>query len=78
MRPILSKRDIAAGLLGGRLMGTIAPAQRKTVRILAYHRVLDGGTPSFPFDDGVISADTEAFYNQIPGKRLGRCSDCKG
>jgi peptidoglycan/xylan/chitin deacetylase (PgdA/CDA1 family) len=65
MRPRLNKRDIAAALLGSGLTGIIARGPRKAIRILAYHRVLDESTSDFLFDDGVISATTQAFYNQM-------------
>src|SRR5215813_1660943 len=66
MRSLPCKREIGAELLGrGGLMG-IARAQRNTIRILAYHRVLPGNcaewcpvSPNFIFDDGVVSATSE-------------------
>ena len=72
MRSLPGKREIGAELLGrGSLMG-IARAQRNTIRILAYHRVLPGNcaewcpvSPNFIFDDGVVSATSEAFRNQM-------------
>lgn len=38
---------------------------RKGLRILAYHRVLDYAPTSFPFDEAVISASPDEFYQQM-------------
>src|SRR5262245_15695018 len=64
----MSKRELAASLLDNRLVRSFWHATghfQKGLRILAYHRVLDDKAESFAFDEAVISADSEAFYQQM-------------
>src|SRR5262249_23423200 len=64
----MSKREIAARLLGSpatRKIWRAVGAKIRELRILAYHRVIDDDPISFAFDEGVISATTEAFYHQM-------------
>lgn len=62
------KKELAAKVLDNPLVRGVWRATmpfRKGLRILAYHRVLDFEAGSFPFDQEVISATTEAFYQQM-------------
>jgi peptidoglycan/xylan/chitin deacetylase (PgdA/CDA1 family) len=64
----MSRRDIAALVLGSRIThGIWRPTlgRNRLLRILAYHRVLDDDPISFAFDEEVISASTESFYQQM-------------
>jgi peptidoglycan/xylan/chitin deacetylase (PgdA/CDA1 family) len=64
----MSRREIAASVLGGRITHRFwrpALTKAKSLRILAYHRVLDDDPTCFAFDEEVISATTEAFYQQM-------------
>jgi peptidoglycan/xylan/chitin deacetylase (PgdA/CDA1 family) len=64
----MSKRELAARFLGNRLTGLAwrSPGTgARALRILAYHRVLDDDPASFDFDEEVISATTESFYDQM-------------
>jgi peptidoglycan/xylan/chitin deacetylase (PgdA/CDA1 family) len=64
----MSKRELAARVLGssaGRLLNYASAQGGRSLRILAYHRVLDADPNDFAFDEGVISASTEAFYRQM-------------
>ncbi len=64
----MSRREIASRLLGNQFTSRIwslASARSEGLRILAYHRVIDDDPATFPFDEELISADTESFYNQM-------------
>jgi peptidoglycan/xylan/chitin deacetylase (PgdA/CDA1 family) len=72
----MSTRELAAVVLGsragqfvgrrsGQFAGRRSPDRSGSLRILAYHRVLDADPDNFPFDEGVISASTETFYHQM-------------
>ncbi|HVF89854.1 MAG TPA: polysaccharide deacetylase family protein [Blastocatellia bacterium] len=63
----MSKKELAARMLDNGIarFWSAAGGRYKGVRILAYHRVLDDEPGSFPFDDEVISARTEAFREQM-------------
>jgi peptidoglycan/xylan/chitin deacetylase (PgdA/CDA1 family) len=64
----MSKREIAAKVMDNRIVRGFWQASgryRKGLRILAYHRVLDDNTNTFPFDGDVISANSEDFYQQM-------------
>src|SRR5262249_55983601 len=69
----MSTRELAAVVLGSRAGQFVSRSRRfvagrgsaddsRSVRILAYHRVLDANPEEFDFDEGVISASTEGFY----------------
>lgn len=61
------KKELAARMLDNLVarFWSVAGGGQKGVRILAYHRVLDDEPGSFPFDEDVISAKTEAFREQM-------------
>ncbi len=64
----MSKKELAARMIDNRIVrrGWLASDRyRKGLRILAYHRVLDNKANSFPFDEDVISASSEDFYQQM-------------
>jgi peptidoglycan/xylan/chitin deacetylase (PgdA/CDA1 family) len=61
----VSKRTMAAVLLGSRVVRPIPGAGGNALRVLAYHRVLDDDPTSFPYDEGVISASTCGFRGQM-------------
>jgi peptidoglycan/xylan/chitin deacetylase (PgdA/CDA1 family) len=64
----MSKREIAARVLDNRVVRSFWQRTErftKGLRMLAYHRVLDEPGETFPFDEGVISACSEAFYQQM-------------
>jgi peptidoglycan/xylan/chitin deacetylase (PgdA/CDA1 family) len=64
----MSKREIAAKVLGSPLtnrLWRLGGGRSGELRILAYHRVLDDPPLSFPFDEDLISADTETFRRQM-------------
>jgi peptidoglycan/xylan/chitin deacetylase (PgdA/CDA1 family) len=64
----MSKREIAARILDNKLVRGVWRATgrfRKGLRILAYHRVIDETPNTFPYDEEVISATSEAFYQQM-------------
>jgi peptidoglycan/xylan/chitin deacetylase (PgdA/CDA1 family) len=64
----MSKREFAASILGSRITGRLWSSSRGAsagLRILAYHRVLDGDPRSFPFDEELISADPDTFHRQM-------------
>jgi peptidoglycan/xylan/chitin deacetylase (PgdA/CDA1 family) len=72
----MSNRELAAAVLGsragqfvsrrsGQFAGRRSPGGSGSVRILAYHRVLDADPDNFAFDEGVISASTEGFCHQM-------------
>ena len=64
----MSKREQAASILGGSLARRVWSAARgrdRSLRILAYHRVLDDDPDNFPFDGDLISATTEDFRRQM-------------
>jgi len=63
----MTKKELAARMLDNGIARywSVAGGRYKGVRILAYHRVLDDEPGSFPFDDDVISARTEAFREQM-------------
>lgn len=63
----MSKRELAASILGSSITGRIwsSRVSAGNLRILAYHRVLDDNPQSFPFDEELISADRETFYQQM-------------
>src|ERR1051325_10779957 len=64
----MSKRELAARVLNNAATRSVWRAtglSRSGLRILAYHRVWDEPSASFPFDEGVISATSEAFYRQM-------------
>jgi len=63
---MITRRQLAAIILGNE----IARRSRRrnphpALRILAYHRILEGNKTSFPFDEGVISATPDAFFQQM-------------
>jgi peptidoglycan/xylan/chitin deacetylase (PgdA/CDA1 family) len=58
------RRKLLASLLGGSV-AVMSLLRQGPLRILAYHRVLDWDRDSFPFDEGVISATTEGFRQQM-------------
>jgi peptidoglycan/xylan/chitin deacetylase (PgdA/CDA1 family) len=64
----MSTRQLAALMLGsraGQFLGRRSADGSGSLRILAYHRVLDADPSDFAYDEGVISATTEAFYHQM-------------
>src|SRR5260370_40059269 len=64
----MSTRELAALVLGsraGQFVGRRSAEGSGSLRILAYHRVLDADPLDFAYDEGVISASTEAFYHQM-------------
>ena len=64
----MSKKEIAARALDNRMIRSLwggSQHLRKGLRILAYHRVLDCNPKSFLFDEAVISASAEEFYQQM-------------
>ncbi len=64
----MSKRELAARVLDNaiaRNLSWVAKGNVKGLRILAYHRVFDADVKSFAFDDGVLSASIEDFYEQM-------------
>jgi peptidoglycan/xylan/chitin deacetylase (PgdA/CDA1 family) len=64
----MSKREVAATILDNPLMRglwRVATPLRSGLRILAYHRVLDYDAKNFPFDEAVVSASCDAFYQQM-------------
>ena len=62
----MSKRDIAGKVLGSSMLRSIGRlVGGRGIRILAYHRILDDDLASFEFDSGVVSATSEAFYEQM-------------
>ncbi|MEW6126327.1 MAG: polysaccharide deacetylase family protein [Acidobacteriota bacterium] len=64
----MSKREVAAKILDNPLvrgLWRVATPLRNGLRILAYHRIFDSTDSEFPFDEAVISACTEAFYQQM-------------
>lgn len=66
--PPMHKRELAAKIVDNPLARTLwraAAPFRKGLRILAYHRVLNFDARSFPFDEDVISASSEAFRQQM-------------
>ena len=67
MGQALSKRRLASALLGSRLAQRMwaQPVSTDTVRILAYHRVLDVQKRAFPFDHDLISASSALFRGQL-------------
>jgi peptidoglycan/xylan/chitin deacetylase (PgdA/CDA1 family) len=68
METRMSKREIAARVMDNRLIRGFWQASergKKGLRILAYHRVLDDNSRTFPFDGDVISASSEDFYQQM-------------
>jgi peptidoglycan/xylan/chitin deacetylase (PgdA/CDA1 family) len=65
---IMNKREIAARILDNRVVRRLWHSSerfKKGLRILAYHRILDDRPETFPFDEGVISANSETFYQQM-------------
>jgi peptidoglycan/xylan/chitin deacetylase (PgdA/CDA1 family) len=87
MGQALSKRRLASAFLGSRLAQRMwaRPVSCDTVRILAYHRVLDAPKRGFPFDHDLISASSALFrdqlhfvrdhFNVISFEDLARCED---
>lgn len=64
----MSKREMAAQVLGRsftRLLLRPAGARQGELRILAYHRVLDDYSHARRFDEDLVSASTECFYDQM-------------
>ncbi|HEY6334216.1 MAG TPA: polysaccharide deacetylase family protein [Blastocatellia bacterium] len=61
----VSKREMAARILGGHLAGSLGGLFGGGLRILAYHRVLNDDPASFPYDGGVISCSTRVFEEQV-------------
>jgi peptidoglycan/xylan/chitin deacetylase (PgdA/CDA1 family) len=64
----MSKREQAASILAGSLARSVWSAtvwRDRTLRILAYHRVLDDDPDTFPFDNELISATTADFRRQM-------------
>jgi peptidoglycan/xylan/chitin deacetylase (PgdA/CDA1 family) len=60
------KRRLAAAMLGNEVVRRFWRRNpRPGLRILAYHRILDEEESSFPFDQEVISATTDAFFRQM-------------
>jgi peptidoglycan/xylan/chitin deacetylase (PgdA/CDA1 family) len=68
METSMSKKELAARVIDNRMVQGLWRASgrdRKGLRILAYHRVLDDQVNSFAFDKDVISANSEDFYQQM-------------
>ena len=64
----MSKKERAASILGGALacrVWSAAGGRNRSLRILAYHRVLDADPDEFPFDGDLISATTANFSRQM-------------
>jgi peptidoglycan/xylan/chitin deacetylase (PgdA/CDA1 family) len=64
----MGKREQAASIMGGALARRVWSAtggRDRSLRILAYHRVLDDDPDDFAFDDDLISATTEDFRRQM-------------
>ncbi|HKV42168.1 MAG TPA: polysaccharide deacetylase family protein [Blastocatellia bacterium] len=61
----LNKKRLAAAFLGGRVAREFVAGRKCGLRVLAYHRVLDNETVPFQFDEGVISAGTRSFRDQL-------------
>jgi peptidoglycan/xylan/chitin deacetylase (PgdA/CDA1 family) len=63
---MISKREIAAAILGSRMPALLLRTGNKDLLpILAYHRVLDEPAGLFPFDEQVVSATPGDFRNQM-------------
>lgn len=60
----MSKREVAARLLGRPPLWRFRE-NAAALRILAYHRVVEGPWNDFPFDEEIISATPEAFEAQM-------------
>jgi peptidoglycan/xylan/chitin deacetylase (PgdA/CDA1 family) len=67
MGQALSKRRLASALLGSRIGQRMwaRPVWADTVRILAYHRVLDEKSRGFAFDHELVSASRALFRDQL-------------
>ena len=61
----MSRRELAARVLGSRAVNRLGRVAGGGLRILAYHRILDTDQSSFRFDEGLVSATNEAFYHQM-------------
>ena len=61
----MSRRELAARVLGNSVVNRLGRVSDGGLRILAYHRILDGDPAELPFDEGVVSATTEQFYHQM-------------
>lgn len=61
----MTKRDLAASILGNELMRGFSNIGPGELRILAWHRICDDDPRHFPFDEGLISATPEFFRRQM-------------
>ena len=62
----MRKKELAAAILGRQVPRLFSiKGGTRALPILAYHRVLDDDPNTFPFDEQVISANSESFRKQM-------------